>query len=61
MLYGEARLAVLQRKQQSLEGEIDHERCRPAPSNPKIAKLMHEKFRVLDEIGRVQSQTVLAT
>ena len=59
MLYGEARLAALRRKHQSLLCKIDQERSRPRPDNPRLVELKHEVLRVMDEIGRVQTREML--
>lgn len=61
MLYGEARLAALRRKRQSLQGLIDQEQRRPTPSNTKLVELEHEKLRIIDEIGRLQTKLVPAS
>lgn len=58
MVYGEARLAALRRRHQSLQGLIDREQRRPTPSNPKLVELKHEKLRIIDEIGRLQTKKV---
>lgn len=61
MLYGEARLAALRRKHQSLIGEIDQELSRPRLDNPRLVELKHEVVRVTDEIGRVQTREMLVS
>ena len=61
MLYGEARLAALRRKHQSLIGKIDQERNLPRPDNPRLVELKHAVLRVTDEIGRVQTREMLVT
>lgn len=60
MSYGEARIAALQRKQQSLDGQIDNERNRPSPSPPKLVELRREKLRVRDELNRLRSRRAFA-
>ncbi len=57
MQYGEARIVALQRKNHTLEGEIGAERGRPRPDAPRLVELRWEKLRVMDEIGRLQSQS----
>ena len=61
MLYGEARLAALRRKRQSLLSNMDEELSRPRPDNPRLVELKHEVLRVTDEIGRVQTREMLVT
>ena len=56
MLYGEARLAALRRKHQSLIGNIDQERNLRRPDNPHLVELKRQILRVTDEIGRVQTR-----
>ena len=60
MQYGEARIAALERKYRTLEGEIDVERGRPQIDAPRLVELRREKLRIKDEIGRLQSQMVFA-
>ena len=59
MSYGEARMAALRQKCQNLDGQIDHERCRRTPSDTRLAALKHEKSRVRDELGRIQSKHLM--
>ena len=61
MLYGEARLAALRRKRQSLLSNIDEELSRPRQDNPRLVELKHALLRVTDEIGRVQTREMLVT
>ena len=56
MQYSEARIAALQLKHQTLEGQIDAERSRPQPDASGLVELRWEKLRIKDELGRLQSQ-----
>ncbi len=56
MQYGEARIAALQLKHQTLEGQIDAERSRPQPDASRLVELRWEKLRIKDELDRLQSQ-----
>ena len=60
MQYGEARIAALERKNRTLEGQIDAEQGRPLIDAPRLVELRREKLRIKDEIGRLQSQLVFA-
>ncbi len=60
MQYGEARIAALERKNRTLEGQIDVEQGRPRVNVPRLVELRREKLRIKDEIGRLQSQLVFA-
>ncbi len=61
MEYDEARLAALQRKRQLLEGEILKEQSFAVPDNPKLCELKSKWLRVIDQIGRLQTQCALVT
>jgi hypothetical protein len=59
MEYDEARLAALQRRRQLLEGDILKEQSLVAPDNPKLCELKSKRLRVIDQIGRLQTQSAL--
>lgn len=61
MEYDEARLAALQRKRQLLEGNILKEQSFAAPDNPKLCELKSKRLQVIDQIGRLQTQSALLT
>ena len=61
MSYGEARMAGLRQKCQTLDGQIDKERGRPAPNDARLADLRREKARARDELGRIQSKHLMAS
>ena len=56
MEYGEARVAALQRKRQLLEGDILKEQGFAEPDNPKLCALKSKRLKVIDQIGRLQTQ-----
>ncbi len=61
MGYGEARLAALQRKLQLLEGDILKEQSFAEPDNPKLCALKSKRLKVIDQISRLQTQSMLVT
>jgi len=61
MGYGEARLAALQRKRQLLEGDILKEQNFAEPDNPKLCDLKSKRLKVIDQISRLQTQSMLVT
>ena len=61
MGYSEARLAALQRKRQLLEGDIFKEQSFAEPDNPKICVLKSKRLKVIDQISRIQTQSMLVT
>ncbi len=61
MEYDEARLAALQRKRQLLEGDILKEQSFAAPDNPKLCALKSKRLQIMDQIGRLQTQSMLVT
>lgn len=61
MEYGEARVAALQRKRQLLEGDILKEQGFAEPDNPKLCALKSKRLKVIDQIGRLQTQNMLVS
>ncbi len=61
MEYGEARLAALQRTRQMLEGDILKEQSFAEPDNPKLCALKSKRLKVIDQIGRLQTQGMLVS
>ena len=51
MVYVEARVAALDGKLQSLQGEIDHELELPTPDVDRLADFKHRIYRIKEEIG----------
>ena len=61
MEYSEARLAALQRKRQLLEGDILKEQSFAEPDNPKLCALKSKRLKVIEQIGRLQTQSMLVS
>ena len=62
MEYSEARLAALQRKRQLLEGDILKEQSFAEPdNNPKLCALKSKRLKVIEQIGRLQTQSMLVS
>ena len=61
MEYSEARLAALQRKRQLLEGDILKEQSFAEPDNPKHCALKSKRLKVIEQIGRLQTQSMLVS
>lgn len=60
MVYVEARVAALNGKLQSLQGEIEHELDLPIPDVDRLAGFKYKLYRIRDEINLQQTKLVSA-
>lgn len=60
MVYVEARVAALNGKLQSLQGEIEHELDLPIPDVDRLADFKYKLYRIRDEINLQQTKLVSA-
>lgn len=56
MVYVEARVAALNGKLQSLQGEIEHELDLPIPDVDRLADFKYKLYRIRDEINLQQTK-----
>ncbi len=60
MVYVEARVAALNGKLQTLQGEIEHELDLPLPDVDRLADFKHKLYRIRDEINLQQTRLASA-